>query len=170
MKITAIIKKITVSAAIILFAHFQAISDGLVVKGKVFNRSTPIKGATVKLYEDVDLIKTIETSAKGMYKFKLELNTVYYMEISYPNHIVKIIKIDTNVPVSGENRHKYDFNVKLFSLYGQEQNAAFNKPAAKINYNPRKDHFTFDKQYNRMIKKELREYKKLIYENWLAAK
>jgi len=113
----------------------------------------------IVLFRDTFKLQELVTNASGKFDIRLELNQLYYMNVSKDGMITKVLTISTFVPDSSQLPYEYEykFNVNLLENFSGFQNyEAFKKPAAKIIYNEKFNDFDADEEYTRELQAEMK--------------
>lgn len=113
----------------------------------------------IVLFRDTNKLQELITNASGKFDIRLELNQLYYLNVSKDGMITKVLTISTFVPDSSQlpYEYQYKFNVNLLENFAGSQNyEAFKKPAAKIIYNEKFNDFDADEQYNKELQAEMK--------------
>ena len=114
-----------------------------------------LPGAEVTLYEAGRKVQTIVTPTSGRFKFKLDLQKSYTIEITAQDLITKKVEIKTNVPPEESVIWNYRFSTELFENFPGMDLSALQKPVSKVSYNEESDDFEYDVPYSNLMKTEL---------------
>lgn len=131
----------------------------LEIEGIVLNATDgAIKTCTVELLCAGHIEQSIQLKdGKKKVKFLLKKNATYTIRITKKDHVTKLICIDTRIKKNGEDLYSFSFETSMLpeSVINKENRDYLDFPVALIYYDPRKDHFTYDKDYSNRIKKEI---------------
>lgn len=129
-------------------------------------KDVALEGASVTLLKGGVQVQTVSTTNNGRFKFMLDPNNEYTVNVTKSGYITKRFSISTyNVPVErGEGSFApYDIEVGLFKLFPGLDYSCLDKPIAKIAYNPARDveDFDYDRVYTQSIQACVEELKRL---------
>lgn len=108
-------------------------------------------GVSIAIFKDGLEVAHYAPGANGKFDIKLELNAVYYMEVSAKGMISKTVMISTGLPNASLAWYEYEykFNVELFPNLTTGEVKASTIPVAKIAYREKYDGFDYDRLYSR---------------------
>ena len=115
----------------------------------------PIAGATVKLYENNNQIKSTTTKSSGEFQFFVDYNSYYIVEVSKPGMVTKKIAYDTQLPEGSEGVWGVGFPISLFEGCPGVNTSAMDKPIGLIKYNERKRELEGDEDYRRNMQAKM---------------
>lgn len=139
-------------------ANFPAKFTGDV---KVGNKQ--MLGAKVQVYFNNDIIFSTTVKDFG-FILKLEFDTDYKIKVSNAGYLSPVYSISTTVPAS-EKGKTFEFDlgdIQLVEDYPGIDKSVFEKPVAKISFNPNKKSFELDKIYEAQVNAKIEALKQEI--------
>jgi tetratricopeptide (TPR) repeat protein len=134
----------------------QSSGNFLEIEGVVELNMTPLKNATVTLYQKNSKINSITTGSDGIFRFKLDMNNYYIVEVSKNKYISKRIAFDTSIPDDQATWTKtWGFAISVLKSCEGVNYSALKEPVDIIKYNKRRKDFDSDKDYVFMMKTKI---------------
>lgn len=141
-----------------------AASECLAITGiAVDEKNIAINGAEIKLFKQNEEMEWIEVTNvehhDHNFRFLLNVNEHYSIEISKPGYIKRLISVSTELPsnVSITPIFNYAFEVTLLTEKKNSDNFYQDFPIALISYNPKTQVFEEHKNYTKHIKLKIKE-------------
>ncbi len=121
----------------------------LEISGKIKIAGNGMSDARITVMKDSAVARHCKPDAKGRFDIKLEMNCVYYLQISARGMTTKSVMISTVVPneALAAFEYEYPFNIELNPYTGE--NISSDVPVAKLAYQEKYDGFDYDRFYNR---------------------
>ena len=139
-------------------------NECLVVIGIALDeKNEPIDGVNIKLYkeneETVWAEGTIVVYHDHNFKFVLDANEYYTIEISKPGYVKRLVSISTKLPsnVSIRPLFKYEFDIVLFKDREGVDDYYLDFPVALISYHAKTAIFDNNNKYTKHIKRKIKE-------------
>ncbi len=131
------------------FKVFPQSSDQfLEIEGVVELDLNPLQNATVSLYKGNSKINSTKTGSDGIFRFKLDINEYYVVEVSKEKYIPKRIAFDTSIPDEEATwTKKWGFAISVMKACEGVDYSALKEPVDIIRYNKRRKDFDSDKSY-----------------------
>jgi hypothetical protein len=123
----------------------------------------PIDGVIVRLFLENEELEWSEITSvsyhEHWFKFKLEANKNYTIEISKTGFVTRSVAISTAIPasVSLEQVFKYEFEIELLKEKKGVDDFYLDFPVALISYDKKHEVFNYSTSYTRHIKGKIKE-------------
>ena len=122
----------------------------LTISGTITHGEDVLAGVTIDLYEGNNVIESTVTKKNGKFKYKLNNDHIYTIDLIKEGYFTKRISINTALPDGDDNFYDFDFDIDLESTKDKNYDAQLAEyPSALIAYDRRKKEFGFDKNYTR---------------------
>lgn len=138
-------------------------TDCLEVVGLALTDGNPVDGVTVRLYQENEEMEMTEITSvvyhEHGFKFTLQRNLYYTIEISKSNYVTRTIGISTKLPsdVVANPIFRFEFDVALFKEKKNVNDYYLDFPVALIDYDVKKEVFVSHGKYTNHIKNKINE-------------
>ncbi len=125
----------------------------IIVNGYIEKNDNPLENASVTIYKNNKKLSSLRTPLNGKFKFLLDFNQFYKVEITKMGMVTKKFDFDTQIPI-GVNRKQafpFDFTIVLFPKYNYIDMKVLDKPLAVIRYDKQYEDFFYDYNYAKAI-------------------
>ena len=123
------------------------------MQGNIIKNKKPLENAEIKITESNKKIVNYRSDASGKFKFKLEYNKYFKVEITKQGLVTKRFEFDTYIPQEKQNKIKtpFIFSIVLFPKYDYMDLSILDKPLAIIKYQDKYNDFFYDYDYAKSI-------------------
>jgi hypothetical protein len=125
----------------------NAQTSSLEVIGTAENNMEPIANARVTLYKDGTKMQSLTTESNGEFRFAMEMNTEYTIEIEKSGFLSKKIAFNTEVPADVTGRWTMEFAMSLFPGCEGVNTSVLSEPVDRIKFSTNKADFISDEAY-----------------------
>lgn len=119
----------------------------LEIIGTAEHDMNPIPGATVILYKDGAEDQKVNTGSNGEFRFKLDMNHEYLVEIRKNGLLSKRIAFNTEIPDDFVGQYTMEFAMSLIKGCEGVNTSALNDPVDRIKFSSNKSEFISDEVY-----------------------
>ena len=123
-----------------------------------------LPGATISVYDGMNLIMKVETNEKGRCVFRLPLERTYKIQVSKNGYVTKFFVVNTIVPKLNLGAFTFNFDLDIFEEIKNLDVKALKKPIAKVTFDPVYTRFQYDESYTSRVNFELKKMYKNYYE------
>ncbi|MEZ4721749.1 MAG: hypothetical protein R2813_07745 [Flavobacteriales bacterium] len=132
--------------------------EALDIRGLITSDKEKIADVILELWEDNEVIESIETKKNGKFKFRLENNHIYTIQLSKKGYYTKRISVNTHLPEDVKNRFEFEFDINIDSKKDNQFDESLSEyPSALIAYNKKRKKFYFDKDYTKTYFNDIQE-------------
>jgi hypothetical protein len=132
----------------------------LKIGGIITAKTDKLGEVLVELYEQNKMVDAYETKKNGKFKFELYNNHIYTIMLTKGGYHTKKITVDTRVPEDFDDLIDYAFDIELDKKteeLADDRETLLEYPIAIISYDPKQESFIYDKNYTKVLVKELKE-------------
>lgn len=112
----------------------------------------PLANAKAILYKNGAQIQTVYTKSNGEFKFDLDINDEYLIEVQKTGFLSKRIAFNTEIPNEVTGRWTIEFAIGLFQGCEGVNTSALDDPVDRIKYSSNKADFISDEGYVRNMR------------------
>jgi len=129
----------------------------------VNEKNEPIEGVEIKLYKENEELEWAEVTTVAYhdhnFKFVLDVNQYYTIEISKPGYLKRLVAVSTNLPsnVSITPLFIFEFDIVLSKEKKGTDDYYHDFPIAIISYDLKSEVFENNNKYTDHIKKKINE-------------
>jgi tetratricopeptide (TPR) repeat protein len=131
----------------LFFTYSHAQVSSLEVIGTAEDNLKPISNAKATLYKDGTKVKSLFTNDKGEFRFEMDINGEYLIEIEKPGFLSKKIAFNTEVPNEVTGRWTMEFAMSLFPGCEGVNTSVLNDPVDRVKFSTNKVDFISDEAY-----------------------
>jgi tetratricopeptide (TPR) repeat protein len=137
--------------------NLHAQTSTLEVIGTAENNLQPIVNAKATIYKDGTKGQTIFTNDKGEFRFAMEVNKEYVIEVEKSGFLSKKIAFNTEVPADVTGRWTMEFAMTLFPGCEGVNATVLAEPVDRIKYSTNKADFISDEAYVSKIRSRIEQ-------------
>jgi tetratricopeptide (TPR) repeat protein len=129
------------------FTVLSAQVSSLEVIGTAEDDFKPITNARVTLYKDGNQVQQLFTDDKGEFRFAMDVNSEYIIQVEKSGFLSKKIAFNTEVPSEVSGRWTMEFAMSLFKGCEGVNTSALDDPVDRIKFSTNKVDFISDDAY-----------------------
>ncbi|MBN1952686.1 MAG: tetratricopeptide repeat protein, partial [Bacteroidales bacterium] len=143
-----------ISFSILFFLTSQvwAQVSTLDVIGVVEQDMVAVENAKITLSKDGKVIQTEYTNRKGEFRFQMDINSEYLVEISKQGLLTKKIAFNTEIPSDVVGKWTMEFAMSLFPGCEGANTSALDSPVDRVKYSSNQGDFISDEAYVRNMR------------------
>jgi len=133
--------------------------EALVIGGVITSGEDALDSVRVDLYELNEVIESDYTTSSGKFKFKLQNDMIYTIELVKEGYYTKRISVNTKLPPDYEGKYNFSFDINMDSKQKKVYDPYLAEyPSALIIFDEGGEEFTFDRSYTRSYFDEIERY------------
>lgn len=131
--------------------------------GKIYHGEEIVKGVSLEVYFNDDLVLTHQASENGKFKFYLEDGKIYKIVVKKEGFVDKVLNLSLEKRYDDEVVPPFAFDLALYKVkeFKYLNTAVETSPAAYIYYNEQLGILDWDRNVTAQAKKEIAELKEL---------
>jgi len=140
---------------LVLSGTFSLVVEGqsiLEVIGIAEQDMSPVQNAKVTLNKDGREVQTVYTDRKGEFKFQLDVNSEYLIEINKQGLLPKKIAFNTEIPAEIKGQWTMEFAMSLYPGCPGVNTSVLDDPVDRVKYSTNKADFISDEGYVRNMR------------------
>lgn len=156
-------KKLFLSLIAFILLLFNSNAQEVMLKGRVFERNNPLDGVSIVVFDGTGEteLKVVEVSKSGKFKFTLEEETNYEIEIRKEGYLSKHISLCISAAGDAEDIPPFAFDVDMFraTKFKHVKVNMKSTPAAHIYYNTETSTLDWDRSVTTKAQDKMEELK-----------
>ncbi len=132
--------------------HADAQISSLEVIGTAENNFEPIENARVTLYKNGSKVQSVFSDSRGEFRFALDINSEYLIEVEKAGLLSKKIAFNTEVPSEVTGKWTMEFAMSLFPGCEGVNTSVLTEPVDRVKFSTNKADFISDEAYVNKIR------------------